>query len=90
MEVMMKRSPLGSQANSTTVSIDRGQHEFHNRAASIRTFWFDDLDREILLPQAEYFQVAKDRFLRFCVTIDLDAKIIALVLPKKLALTQIR
>jgi len=56
----------------------------HNGRCS--TFKLKHFHRIVFFTHAEYFEIAKTRFLGFCVTIHFDAKEIALILPVKLAL----
>lgn len=51
---------------------------------------FNDLDREILVSHLEDLEVTEDGFLRLCVTVDLHAKEVSLVLPVEFALSKRR
>ena len=50
------------------------------------TFVFDDFDRKILISHSEDPKIAKYGFLQLCVTVDLHAGEVALVLPVGLTL----
>ena len=52
-----------------------------------RTFQLHDLNREVLLPHTEDFQIAERGLFRFGMTINLDAEVITLALPEELALS---
>jgi len=85
-ETMANRSPFGSHEKSKTVS--GSEHEFVSDETSARalTLVFDDFNREILVPHLEDLKVTKYGFLRLCVTVDLHAEEIALVLPVQFTL----
>jgi len=53
----------------------------HSIFVRLPTFVFDDFDREILISDSEDLKVAEYGFLRLCVTVDLYAEEVALVLP---------
>jgi hypothetical protein len=46
----------------------------------------DDLHRAVLLPHTEHLEITEDGLLGLCVTVDLDAEEVALVLPVELTL----
>ena len=71
--MMAKRSPLGSQEKSVTVSAYEGGEIRDAYTGTKRTFQLDDFDREVLLAYAEDLEIAEDRLLRFSVTVHLDA-----------------
>lgn len=50
------------------------------------TFELNNLDRIILFTDPEDFKVTEDRLLRLGMTVDFDAKEIALILPVEFAL----
>ena len=52
----------------------------------MHTLELNDLDGVVLLPYTEDFEIAEDRLLCLRVTVDLDAKEVALILPVELAL----
>ena len=53
------------------------------------TFEFDNLDRVVLLPHHEDFQVAEYRLLGLGMTVNLDTKEVSLVLPVELTLIEV-
>jgi len=55
-------------------------------SARALTLMFDDFDREILVPHPEDLEVTEYGFLRLCVTVDLHAEEVALVLPVQFTL----
>lgn len=86
LETMANRSPLGSHEKSVTVSVNKVvSGKLVGQKADV-TFKFDDLNGKILFAHSEDFQVTKNRFLRFCMSINLYAEKIALVLPVYFAL----
>ena len=60
----------------------------HAISARSPTFVFKDFDGEILVPHSEDLKIAKYGFLRLCVTVDLHAEEIALILPVQLTLNK--
>ena len=50
------------------------------------TFMFNDFDRKILIPYSEDLKITEYGFLRLCVTVDLHAEEVALVLPVQFTL----
>ena len=82
---MANLSPFGSHEKSKTVS---GGDVNTSHAIPVRspTFVFYDFNREILIPHSEDLKIAEDGFLRPCVTVDLHAEEVALVLPVQLTL----
>jgi hypothetical protein len=46
----------------------------------------DNLHRAVLLPHTEHLEITEDGLLGLCVTVDLDAEEVALVLPVELTL----
>ena len=54
----------------------------------MHTLELNDLDGVVLLPYTEDFEIAEDRLLCLRVTVDLDAKEVALVLPIQLTLEE--
>ena len=86
VETMANRSPLGSQENSVTVS--ENVVGMKRRCVEGHTFQFDNFNWVILLANAEDFKVAEDRFLGLGVSVDLDTKEVALVLPEEFTLAE--
>lgn len=86
--MMAKRSPLGSQEKSVTVSIEGGSQPKQILTIESPTLQLDDLNREVLFSNPEDFQVAENGLLRLCMTVYLDAKEVALVLPIEFTLHQ--
>jgi hypothetical protein len=85
-DTIANRSPFGSHEKSRTVS--ECDHEFNLNEifAHTQTFMFHDFDGEILVSDSEDLEVTEGGFLRLCVTIDLHAEEVALVLPVEFAL----
>lgn len=83
---MAKRSPLGSQENSVTVSGYRQMGEAQRN--KLFTLQLNNLDRVVLLANAENFQVTVNRLFRLRMAVDLDTEEVALVLPVKFALSK--
>ena len=53
------------------------------------TFEFDNLDRIVLLPHHEDFQVAEYRLLGLGMTVNLDTKEVSLILPVEFTLIEV-
>jgi hypothetical protein len=51
------------------------------------TFVFNDFDGEIFVSHSEDLEVTEDGFLRLCVTVDLDAEEVSLILPMEFTLS---
>ena len=87
LEMMAKRSPFGSHENSVTASV-RSEMRFAIAVSTVilRTLELDDFYREVLLPDTEDLEVAKDGLLGFGVAVDFNTEEIALVLPEQLTL----
>jgi hypothetical protein len=67
------------------LKIDR-QSEDEESRKRLKTFQFNDFHGEVLFAHPKDLQVAENGLLRFCMSINLDAKEIALVLPVEFAL----
>jgi len=85
-ETMANRSPFGSHEKSRTVSNSEREFVSDETSARALTLVFDNFDREILVPHPEDLEVTEYGFLRLCVTVDLHAKEVALVLPVQFTL----
>lgn len=77
------RSPLGSQANAVTASVE-SQRGVLIRAG--RTLDLDDLHGTVLVTQTEELEVAVLRLLRLGVAVHLDAEVVPVRLPVDLGL----
>lgn len=85
-ETIANRSPFGSHEKSKTVSDSERKVISGETSARALTLMFDDFDREVLVPHPEDLEVTEYGFLRLCVTVDLHAEEVALVLPVQLTL----
>ena len=86
LEIMAKRSPLGSQEKSVTVSVDDQVKVGGCGRPSTHTFQFNDFDWVVLFAYSENLEVTEDRLLRLCVTVDFDAEEVTLILPVEFTL----
>ena len=83
---MANRSPFGSHEKSKTVSDGERELISDVTSACAPTFVFDNFDREILVSHPEDLEVTEYGFLRLCVTVDLHAQEVTLVLPVQFTL----
>ena len=78
---MAKRSPLGSQEKSVTVSACLRHILEIDIENARRTLELDYFNRKVLLAHTENLKVAENRFFRFGMAVDTNAEKIALILP---------
>ena len=85
-ETMANRSPFGSHEKSKTVSDSERKLISDGISTRTLTLVLDDFDGEILLPHPEDLKVTEYGFLCLCMTVDLHAEEVALVLPVQFTL----